>query len=100
MQIPIGTVHLVNEAGKFVLIRSSRALKIEPGTVIEIIGPGGAPVASASVSPARRGQFLTADIIEGVPTVGNQVLMNYSPKEPDAPATPGAAPGSDIQVLE
>ncbi len=100
MQIPIGTVHLVNEAGRFVLIRSSRALKIEPGTMIDIMGPGGAPVASAQVSPARRGQFLTADILSGVPVTGNQVLMNYTAKEPDVPGTPGEAPGSDIQVLD
>lgn len=100
MQIPIGSVHLVNEAGKFVLIRSSRALSVEPGTVIEIIGPGGVPVASASVSPARRGQFLTADILQGVPTVGNQVLMNYSPKKADGPVVPGAVLGSDTQILD
>lgn len=100
MQIPIGTVHLVNDGGKFVLIRSSRALKIEPGTMIDIIGPGGAPVASAQVSPARRGQFLTADILSGVPATGNQVLMNYTASEPEGPAVPGATPGGDIQILE
>ncbi|MEC5127587.1 hypothetical protein VSU19_12545 [Verrucomicrobiales bacterium BCK34] len=100
MQIPIGTVHLVNDGGKFVLIRSSRALKIEPGTMIDIIGPGGAPVASAQVSPARRGQFLTADILSGVPATGNQVLMNYTAQEPEGPSVPGAAPGGDIQILE
>lgn len=100
MQIPIGTVHLVNGAGKFVLIRSSRALKIEPGTMINIIGPGGAPVASAQVSPARRGQFLTADILSGIPVTGNQVLMNHTAKDPESAAEPGATPGSDIQVLE
>ncbi len=100
MQIPIGTVHLVNEAGKFVLIRSSRALKIEPGTMIDIIGSGGVPVASAQVSPARRGQFLTADILSGVPVTGNQVLMTYTQKEPEGAAEPGMTPGSDIQVLE
>ena len=100
MQIPIGTVHLVNGAGKFVLIRSSRALKIEPGTVIDIMGTGGVPVASAQVSPARRGQFLTADILSGVPVAGNQVLMSYTAKEPESPAAPSAMPGSDVQVLE
>ncbi len=103
MRIPIGTVHLVNDGGRFVLIRSSRALKIEPGTVIDIIGSGGAPVASATVSPARRGQFLTADIVSGVPATGNQVLMNYTAKEPEtagAPMAQGAALGGDVQVLE
>ncbi|MDP4582555.1 MAG: hypothetical protein NWR21_11120 [Verrucomicrobiales bacterium] len=96
MKIPVGTIHHVDPAGGFVLIRSSRLLQIEPGTTISVHGDDGMPVASVEVSPARKGQFLTADILNGTPLVGQRTLMEYAPPAPGAPA-PG---DDDIQVLE
>lgn len=95
-KIPVGTIHHVDPAGGFVLIRSSRLLQIEPGTTISVHGDDGMPVASVEVSPARKGQFLTADILNGTPLVGQRTLMEYAPPAPGAPA-PG---DDDIQVLE
>lgn len=96
MKIPVGTIHHVDPAGGFVLIRSSRLLQIEPGTTISVHGDDGMPVASVEVSPARKGQFLTADILNGTPLVGQRTLMEYAP-----PALGAPAPGDDdIQVLE
>lgn len=96
MKIPVGTIHHVDPAGGFVLIRSSRLLQIEPGTTISVHGDDGMPVASVEVSPARKGQFLTADILNGTPLVGQRTLMEYAPPAPGAPAPED----DDIQVLE
>ena len=101
MKIPVGTIYHVDPAGKFVLIRSSRLLQIEPGTVISVIGAQGEPVASVEVSPARKGQFLTADILSGLPAAGQQTIMDYVRPTPGGTApTPGSAGADDIQVLE
>ena len=101
MKIPVGTIHHVDPAGGFVLIRSSRILQIEPGTIISVLGDDGTPVGSVEVSPARKGQFLTADILSGTPLAGQRTLMEYTQPTPGAPApVPGGAGDDDIQVLE
>lgn len=103
MKIPVGTIHHIDPAGKFVLIRSSRFLQVEPGTIISVLDVQGTPVARVAVSPARKGQFLTADIVSGIPLLGQQTIMDYAPPIPGA-AAPGAGLESreadDIQVLE
>ena len=103
MKIPIGTVHLVDTAGNFVLIRSSRMLLIEPDTLITVFDDRGEIAATLKVSPARKGQFLTADIVSGVPKTGQQAVMDYNPAkrtDPAAAGAPGEGAASDIQVLE
>jgi len=101
MKIPVGTIHHVDPAGGFVLIRSSRILQIEPGTIISVLGDDGTPVGSVEVSPARKGQFLTADILSGTPLAGQRTLMEYTQPTPGATApVPGGAGDDDIQVLE
>lgn len=103
LKIPIGTVHHVDTAGGFVLIRSSRTLLIEPGTVITTFTDQGEVAATLEVSPARKGQFLTADIRNGIPKTGQQAVMDYDPASRTAPlkeGTVGPSPGGDIQVLE
>jgi hypothetical protein len=101
MKIPVGTIHHVDPAGTFVLIRSSRLLQIEPGTILTVIDNQGAPVASVKVSPARKGQFLTADIVSGVPAAEQRTIMDHAPPAAgsQAPAT-GRTGAADIQVLE
>ena len=83
------------------LIRSSRTFQIEPETVLMIRGSQGEPLATVKVSPARKGAFLTADIVEGAPKVGQAVTMDYTAvRSQQAPSAPVAPPPSDIQVLE
>ena len=103
MKIPIGTVHLVDTAGNFVLIRSSRMLLIEPDTMITVYNDQAEISATLKVSPARKGSFLTADILSGVPKTGQQAVMDYDPakrSDPGAAGVPGQGAASDIQVLE
>lgn len=101
MKIPVGTIHHVDAEGGFVLIRSSRHLQVEPGTVISVIDEAGAIAASVQVSPARKGQFLTADILSGTPRGGQQTLMEHVRVAPGSPTpTPGSAGDDEIQVLE
>ncbi len=99
--LPIGVVHHVDPSGNFVLIRSSRRLQIEPGTALATRGDQGQVVARLEVSPARKGEFLTADILEGLPAVGQTTTMGYTPK-PLGGSSPAADLGSPdaIQVLE
>jgi predicted small secreted protein len=103
MKIPVGTIHHVDAGGEFVLIRSSRLLQIEPDTMITVFGNQGETTATLKVSPARKGQFLTADIISGNPVAGQQTAMDYTASRQADPApggVPGSGGGNDIQVLE
>lgn len=103
MKIPVGTIHHVDAAGGFVLIRSSRLLQIEPDTLITVFGNQGETTATLKVSPARKGQFLTADILSGTPLVGQQTAMDYAkpvPVDPTGSGLPSQGSGNDIQVLE
>lgn len=101
--LPVGVVHHLDENAGFVLVRSSRALQIEPGTTLQVHGNGGEVVATLEVSPARKGPFLTADVRWGTPAKGQQVTMDYRPPDPEsreAAPFPTAADPNAIQVLE
>jgi hypothetical protein len=99
--LPTGTVELVDEAGGFVLIRSGRGLQLEPGTMLTIHGDQGEAVATVSVSPARKGPFLTADIVAGSPRKGQRATMAYSPETGrPTPFPSGYEDPNAIQVLE
>ncbi len=100
--LPIGTIDLVDASGGFVLIRSSRQFQIEPGTMLTVHGDQGEEVATVSVSPARKGVFLTADIVAGMPRKGQQTTMQYEPPAPETsdPYDGGGADPNAIQVLE
>ncbi len=84
------------------LIRSSRGLQLEPGTVLSLHGSHGETTARVEVSPARKGPFLTADFIDGLPAKGQQVTMIYQRPSPGTsvdPFAPVSAPDA-VQVLE
>lgn len=101
--LPVGTVHLVDENAGFVLIRSSRVLQIEPGTMLQVHGNQGEVVATLEVSPARKGSFLTGDLRWGAPKKGQQVTMDYLPPaagSQEAAPFPSASDPNAIQVLE
>ncbi|MEM6916157.1 MAG: hypothetical protein AAF491_06275 [Verrucomicrobiota bacterium] len=101
MMVPVGTVHVIRAEENFVLVRSSRFLGVESGTDLVAYRNGSVESARLRVSPARKGQFITADILSGSPEVGDQVLMNYSPTQ-RTPSGPAGQPsgGDEIQVLE
>ena len=100
MKVPIGTLHVVRPTENFVLIQSTRFLQLEPGTEIVTYGRGGEETSRLQVSPARKGQFITADIVSGQPRVGDQALMDYAVNP--GGVTRGTAESADdeIQVLE
>jgi len=100
MQLPVGRVHMVRKNGGFVLIRSTRHLQLEPGKEIRTFDSEGAQTATLEVSPARKGQFLTADIVRGKPKAGDQAIMDYSPEAPEPGGTIEAGGGEETQVLE
>ena len=99
LQIPIGTVHMVDQVGKFILIKSSRTTSLEPDAQIIAYGPNAQMSSHLKASPARKGAYLTADLIEGIPSVGDMVMMVKSMSKPAEGAAPGST-GSNVQVLE
>tara|TARA_R110000850_G_scaffold17996_12_gene54620 strand:- start:2631 stop:3089 length:459 start_codon:yes stop_codon:yes gene_type:complete len=101
MKIPLGAVQMVDSEGHFVLIQSSRFIPVEPETTIVTVGSDGVVTAELIISPARKGQFLTADITSGHPKVGDRAIMDYTPKvrEPTRDESP-IGEDDEIQVLE
>jgi hypothetical protein len=98
MRVPIGTVHLVDKAGKFALIKSSRTTNLEPETKIFTYNSDARLSAELKVSPARKSTYLTADFVEGIPSVGDLVMMihTHNPPQPSGAENPQSA----AQVLE
>tara|TARA_R110002096_G_scaffold119495_10_gene258978 strand:- start:1397 stop:1855 length:459 start_codon:yes stop_codon:yes gene_type:complete len=101
-KIPIGSIHMVDPDGKFVLIQSSRHFAIESGVGIASVSESGLETAFLKVSEARKGQFLTADIVSGAPQVGDRAIMDYMPQRTQSGLDIDGAGGNDdeIQVLE
>lgn len=101
IKLPIGTVHMVDPAGSFVLIQSSRFLPLEPGTSIVSVTISGVETAQMVSSSARKGQFITADIKSGRPEVGDRAVMIHIPKVDEPMGEPlNQRRHSDIQILE
>ncbi|MCG8602387.1 MAG: hypothetical protein MI807_19740 [Verrucomicrobiales bacterium] len=100
MKVPVGRIHLVSPDGDFVLVKSSRFLPVDPGTGLTVHGSNGVESARLKVSPARKNSFLTADIVSGIPAVGDTVLMDYVAKQPQSGEDPFGGGDDDIQVLE
>jgi len=84
----IGVIELVNPEQNYVLINCEQRLNIPAGTEIVAQGPGGAKT-KLKVSPERKGNYITADITEGVPQLRDLVLYQVKPGE--LPAAPGSA---------
>lgn len=101
--LPVGLVQHVSPEGDFILIRSSRLIQVEPGTILTVYGESGQAVGHVRVSPERKGSFLTADIVDGTIRNGNQVTMDYTPpsktEEGISNASDGGS-GRDVQILE
>lgn len=101
--LPVGVVQHVDADARFVLIRSSRGFQIEPGTILTIRGNRGEGVATVKVSPARKGAFLTADFVEGIPSTGQTATLEHLPPAASGGADPFVSAASDagaVQILE
>ncbi|MEM9016655.1 MAG: hypothetical protein AAGC68_06550 [Verrucomicrobiota bacterium] len=98
MKVPVGSIHMIHPSGSFVLIRSSRFVRLEPGTKLTSFNSAGMESGSYLVSDARKGQFLTADISRGHPSVGDQVVMDYAARYPSAAGDQSL--GEEVQILE
>lgn len=92
----IGLVEMVNPEQKFVLIRTETKTTIPAGHLLTAIDATGAR-STLKVSPENKQNFLTADITEGVPRIGNLVI--YRPGQQGlAVAKPDGQPASPSTV--
>ena len=70
----VGTITLVNTEQNFVLIDSTNSPGPLPDAVLKTRGPDGA-VAELKSGPVRRRPFTIADVVKGVPKVGDEVFQ-------------------------
>ena len=86
----IGTIEMVNPEQRFVLIRAQGRLSIPAGQEITAMDGSGA-LARLKVSPEKKQDFLTADIVDGNPRAGNVVVFKA-----DKTALPPADPNQHV----
>lgn len=98
-KLPVGSVHLVQEDARFVLIRSSRLTVIAPDAELITYDSGGRPTGRLKLSPERKSGFLAADIIEGRPQTGDRVLL-YGVAAGAEPTGAGDPATGTVEVLE
>jgi len=97
-QLPIGSVHLVHEDARFLLIRSSRTTTVAPDAELLTYDSGGRPTGKLKLSPERKSGFLAADIVEGRPKTGDRVVVFGQSTDPAPLDAPN--PGGLTEVLE
>jgi hypothetical protein len=101
----IGLVELVNPEQRFVLIRTEGAVKVPPGDQIIAIDATGAQ-SKLKVTPEKKQNFLTADILEGNPKVGNLIVHRPAQQQakpvtpPTTPVIPQVAPTAPVTPAE
>ena len=88
----IGTIELVNPEQNYVLINCEQRLNIPAGTEIVSQNADGTK-AKLRVTPERKGNYITADIKEGMPQARDLVL--YQIKPGDLP-TPTVTPSETV----
>ncbi len=89
----VGVVEMVNPEQNYVLINCEQRLNLAPGTEIIAQSADGTRV-KLKVTPERKGNYITADIQEGVPQVRDLVVQQIKPGELPA-ANSMAAAGAD-----
>jgi hypothetical protein len=82
----IGTIELVNPEQNYVLINCEQRLNIPAGTEIVSQNADGTK-AKLKVTPERKGNYITADIKEGLPQVRDLVLYQIKPGDLPPPTT-------------
>lgn len=88
----IGVVEMVNPEQHFVLIRTQGRIAIIAGVEITAMDASGTN-SKLKVTPEKKQDFLTADIVDGNPRVGNIVVFKADknvvpPATPSQPAVP------------
>lgn len=95
----IGVIELVNPEQNYVLINCEQRHNLPAGTEIISQNADGTK-AKLKVTPERKGNYITADIKEGVPQVRDLVLYQTKPGDlPPSAVTPtGAIEGPAVQL--
>ncbi|MFN7562596.1 MAG: hypothetical protein ACK5TH_12510 [Prosthecobacter sp.] len=93
----IGVIEMVNPEQNYVLINCDTRPTLEAGVELIALDSNGQK-SKLVVTPERKGNYLTADIKEGTPSVGCLALQKI--RESDKlPAPPSAAPAVDGATL-
>jgi hypothetical protein len=82
----IGVIELVNPEQNYVLINCEQRVDIPVGTEIISQGVNGSD-AKLRVTPERKGNYITADITQGMPVVRDLVVYQVKSGEVPAPTT-------------
>ncbi len=90
----VGIVEMVNPEQNYVLIRCDQVPVLAAGTPLVALDASGAE-AALTLSPERKGRYLTADIRSGQPQVSNLVLHRTS-ASPEPASAPAASPESAV----
>lgn len=94
----VGVIELVNPEQNYVLINCEQRLHIPAGTEVISQKADGSKT-KLKISPERKGNYITADIIEGSPDVRDLVLYQVKPGDlPAQGAQPGASPADAPQT--
>ncbi len=70
----VGTVAVVDEDDRFVLIDTDYTSTLEPGTELKTL-TGQTETGTLRLSPEKRRPFFAADIVSGAPKKGDRVLQ-------------------------
>lgn len=97
-----GVIHLVNDRGHFVLVKSISGgrLNVAENTVWMSYDSNGKPSAKLKVSAERKGLFVVADIVEGIPNRGDSVVLHGLMDKEGKIKTVTKSGGEEKQILE
>ncbi len=98
----VGVVHLVNDRGRFVLVKSvsgGRSM-VAAGTTWMTYDANGKPSAKLKVSSERKGAFVVADIVKGSPNRDDSVILHGLMNKKGDVTTVTTPGGEKKQVLE
>jgi hypothetical protein len=94
----IGVIELVNPEQNYVLINCEQRVDIPAGTEIISQGVNGSD-AKLKVTPERKGNYITADITQGMPQLRDLVVYQVKPGEGTTPAATTVAPSGVVVPL-
>lgn len=83
----IGVIELVNPEQNYVLINCEQRVDIPAGTEIISQGVNG-PDGKLKVTPERKGNYITADITQGLPQLRDLVVYQVKPGDLPASSSP------------